>query len=173
MEFTFETIYDQKAMKAMANALRKTVRKKRSRRSHIWGLIVCFLGLLLTLIPGENGLVINFKTILTWIIVGVIIVVLIWEDAINGYIAGKRMLKGTEASTTIFNEEGYVSTTEFGKTEWNYEKISELAENDKFFVFIFSMSHAQVYDKGKLSGGTIEEFRTFIQRKTNKQISMI
>lgn len=46
MEFTFETIYDQKAMKAMANALRKTVRKKRSRRSHIWGLIVCFWGLL-------------------------------------------------------------------------------------------------------------------------------
>ncbi len=108
MEFTFETIYDQKALKAMANALRKTVRKKRSRRSHIGGLIVCILGLLLTLIPGEDGIVIDFKTIFTWVIIGVMIVVLIWEDAINGYIAGKRMLKGTEVSATIFNEDGYV-----------------------------------------------------------------
>lgn len=36
-EFTFETTYNQKAMTTMARALRKTVRKKHSRRSHIFG----------------------------------------------------------------------------------------------------------------------------------------
>ena len=35
MEFIFETNYDQKGISAMAEALRKTVRKKRSKRTHI------------------------------------------------------------------------------------------------------------------------------------------
>ena len=34
--FTFETAYNQKAMTTMARALRKTVRKKHSRRSRIF-----------------------------------------------------------------------------------------------------------------------------------------
>ena len=41
------------------------------------------------------------------------------------------------------------------------------------FVFIFSISHAQVYDKSGLTGGTVEEFREFIQRKTEKEIVAI
>ena len=40
MEFKFETAYNQEAITIMAKALRKTVRKKRSKRSHIFGLIV-------------------------------------------------------------------------------------------------------------------------------------
>ena len=44
MEFTFETSYNQKALTTMARALRKTVRKKRSRRSHILGWIVMIMG---------------------------------------------------------------------------------------------------------------------------------
>jgi len=40
MEFKFETAYDQKALSAMARGLRKTVRLKKSRRSHIIGWVV-------------------------------------------------------------------------------------------------------------------------------------
>ena len=40
MEFKFETAYNQEAITIMAKALRKTVRRKRSRRSHIFGVIV-------------------------------------------------------------------------------------------------------------------------------------
>lgn len=36
MEFTFDTVYDQRAVTAMAHGLRKTIRKKHSRRSHIF-----------------------------------------------------------------------------------------------------------------------------------------
>ena len=40
MEFTFVTRYDHKGVSTMAKALRKTVRKKKSRRSHIIGVAV-------------------------------------------------------------------------------------------------------------------------------------
>ena len=46
MELTFETTYNQKAMTTMARALRKTVRKKHSRRSQILGWLITVLALL-------------------------------------------------------------------------------------------------------------------------------
>jgi hypothetical protein len=75
--------------------------------------------------------------------------VLLFEDKINGYIARKRMIKGTEKVTIVFNEDGYASTTDIGKTEWYYKNINQIAETDEFFVFIFDQSHGQVYDKKK------------------------
>ena len=50
MEFTTATDYDMKTLTAMAKALRKTVRKKKSRRAHIFGWIVVLLGTLLLLL---------------------------------------------------------------------------------------------------------------------------
>ena len=47
MEFQFETRYDQKGLNALARALRKTIRKKRSRRSHIFGWCIVALDVLL------------------------------------------------------------------------------------------------------------------------------
>lgn len=35
MEFVFDTVYNQKAVATMARTLRKTIRKRKSRRSHI------------------------------------------------------------------------------------------------------------------------------------------
>ena len=56
MEFKFETAYNQEAITVMAKALRKTVRKKRSHRSHIFGVLVIILALLLTLPLGVKHL---------------------------------------------------------------------------------------------------------------------
>lgn len=173
MEFTFETTYTQKTMTILAKALRKTIRKKRSKRSHIFGWIVIVLALLLSLIPGENGFEITFKTIITWLATLLILIVTIWEDALNGYIARKRMLPGMEKTTTVFNKEGYYSTSEFGKSEWKYEKIHRIAELKGYFVFIFNMSHAQAYSKRHMSGGSVDEFRRFIEEMTGKTVEKV
>lgn len=136
MEFSFETVYDRKAMTAKARVLRKTVRKKSSRRSHVFG----------------------------WIVL-VLLAVLIWGDAINGWVAQKRMVPGTGKSVSVFSEENYHSVTDLGETTWHYDKILAVAETPVYFVFLFSKNHAQVYDKRTLSGGTEEEFRSFIREK--------
>jgi len=173
MEFKFETAYNQEAITIMAKALRKTVRKKRSRRSHIFGVIVVILAILLTLPLGDKEFVLDFRTIITWLVSAVMIFVLLFEDKINSYIARKRMLPGLNKSCVTFSADSYYSETELGNSEFKYNNIIMLAEADDYFVFIFSQSHAQVYDKKSISGGTIEEFREFIKGVTGKEIQAI
>ena len=173
MEFKFETLYDQKALTAMARALRKTVRKKHSRKSYIFGWIVVALALFLAFRPGEDGFVWDLRVIVTVVAAIVMISALFWEDKLNGYFAGKRALPGTNEATSTFTEDGYSSVTEIGKTEWTYEKITALAETDNYFVFVFSVSHAQLYDKRTITGGTEDDFRQFIEQKTGKKLEKV
>lgn len=170
MEFTFDTQYNAKTMAVMAKALRKTIRKKHSRRSHVVGWIVTVLAVLLL---AAGGFTLDLRTVITTIAVLAILITLLFEDRINGYVAKKRLLAGTEQAVTVFRENGFLSTTEVGKTEWNYDKILTIAEAGDFFVFIFSASHAQLYDKRSLQGGTADDFRRFIETATGKQVQRI
>ena len=138
MEFTFETLYNKEALTVMAKTLRKTVRKKRSRRSHTYGIVVIILGLLLSLPLGNEAFVVDVKTILTWLVVLMLILTLIFEDKLNGYVAKKRMLPGLDKSVVVFKEEGYFSETSLGKSEFKYDTILSLAETKNYFVFLFS-----------------------------------
>lgn len=173
MRFTFETHYNQKSLSVMAGCIRKTVRRSRSKRSHIAGWIVAVLGLLLSFSSGEEGFAITFNAIITWLAVLAILLALLFEDRINGYFARKRMLRGTEKAIATFDTENadmFLSETEIGKTEFSYDKILVVAETNDYFVFLFSANHAQIYDKSSLMGGTISEFREFLQEKSKKPI---
>lgn len=173
MQFTFETEYNQKSLSVMAKCIRKTARAKRSKRSHVFGWIVIALALLLSFSFGDEGFTITFRTVITWIAAAVMLIVLLFEDKINGYFARKRMLKGTEKAISTFDTENpgvFVSETEVGKSEFSYDKIAMVAETERYFVFVFSISHAQIYDKNTLSGGSVSAFREFITEKTGKSI---
>ena len=162
MEFCFETEYTPNSMAVMAKALRKTVRKKRSWRSHIFGVLVCLLGAVLAFSASE----INFKRIVTLLAITAIVLTLIFEDRLNGYIAYKRMLPGMDRSKVRFREDGYRSETPLGNSEFPYGTIRALAEHKDYFVFVFSRSHAQLYDKHSITGGSCEEFKYFLTEKT-------
>jgi len=169
MEFQFETAYTPSSMAVMAKALRKTVRKKHSRRSHTFGIIVAAVGILL----GLSAEAINFKLVLTLMAVAAILLALIFEDRLNGYIAYKRMLPGMASSCVRFHEDGYHSKTPIGSSDFPYENIRALAEHKEYYVFIFSGSHAQLYDKRTLTGGSCETFKQFISRKTGLDFTSI
>jgi len=173
MEFKCETAYNQEAVTAMAKAIRKTARKKKSRRSHIFGVIIIIFAILLTLPLGEKEFILNFRTVFTWFVAAVLFFTLIFEDQINGYVARKRMLPGLEKASVIFTEDGYRSETEIGSSEFKYSTVMLLAETADYLVFVFSQSHAQVYDKNSITGGTMEEFREFLKKVTGKEIQTI
>ena len=173
MNITFETTYDQKALCAMARALRKTIRKKHSRRSHAIGWSIVVLGLLLSFVAGESGFVVTGKTVLTWFVVVAVAVTLIWEDRINGYFAGKRALPGMTVTTTTFDEEGYTSVNGAGETRWKYENLQRVAESTEYFVFVLNANHGQAYQKKSMAGGTAEEFRAFLEEKLGKPVEQI
>lgn len=173
MEFMIKTVYDYQAMKIMARALRKTVRKRRSRRSHILGWIVVILGLLISLPLGNSNFTVSSKTVITWLAIAAILAALLWEDAINGYFAVKRMLPQLKTSTAIFTEEGYHSETEVGNSDFRYDNIIALAETKEFFVFIFSNSHGQIYDKHGFISGSEEDFRSFVEKATGLEVQKL
>ena len=173
MEFTLNSVYDQMAVTAMARGLRKTVRKKHSFRSHIFGWIVVVLALVLSFLPGGNGFSITFKTVVTWLIVLVLVVTLLFEDAINGYFARKRALPGTEQTKTTFGPDGYRSVNQAGETLWSYGNVKTVAETGNYLVFVLNKNHAQVYDKRTVSGGTEAEFREFLVKVTGKPVESV
>ena len=173
MEFKCETAYNQEAISVMAKAIRKTARKKRSKRSHIFGVIVIILALLLTLPLGDKEFVLDFRTIITWLVAAILFFTLIFEDKINGYVARKRMLPGLAKAIVTFTEDGYHSETEVGSSDFKYSTIALLAETKDYFVFVFSQSHAQIYSKKSITGGTVEEFREFITNVTGKEIQKV
>ena len=172
MEYSFKTVYDTEALTAMTRALRKTIRRKRSRRSHIFGWIIVVLVALLSLPHGE-AYHIDAQRIVTWLAAAAIVVTFLFEDKLNASIAKKRMLPGLLSSTATFAPEGYSSVTEMGSSEFSYDNILALAETDRYFIFIFSFSHAQVYDKHSILGGSCEDFAAFITQTTQKPIQKV
>lgn len=173
MEFTFNTVYDQRAVVDMSRVLRKTLRKKRDRRARIFGWVVLGLGVL-TLIPlGEETFTLDFGTVTTMIAMLVVLVTLLFEDQIDSWVARKQILRGADQITSVFREESFLSDCEAGKTERRYDSIDMLAETQRYFVFLFRPRHALLYDKESLTGGTVEQFRTFITEKTGKSMQMV
>ena len=173
MEFTFTTDYDKNALTAMAHVLRKTARRKRSRRSHIFGWIIIVLSLLITVPLDGSPLVIDGRKVLTWAVVLVLLLTLIFEDRLNGYIARKRMLAGSERTECVFREENYTSSAGIATTEWSYGNIKSVAETKNYFVFMFDTNHAQVYDKRTIAGGAVDEFRQFIAGKIGSEVVFV
>ena len=173
MGFVAESIYDQKAVTAMARVLRRTVRKNHSRRSHLLGWIIVVLALLLSFLPGEDGFSVTSKTVVTWLVVLVMVVTLLFEDSINGYFARKRALPGTERTTTIFQPDGYRSVNAAGETLWSYGNVKTVVEAGDYLVFVLNQNHAQVYDKRTISGGTEAEFQKFLMGVTGKPLQRV
>ena len=170
MEFKFETRYDQTALTVMAKALRKTIRKKHSRRSHIFGLLVAVIAVLFTIPLARGTIIPPARVLVVWAVAVLIVLVIVREDRLNAYFAQNRMMPGTEFAESNFTEEGYSTCTSVGYTEWEYENIRMLTETKRYFVFIFSKNHAQIFDKNNLTGGTAAEFRRFITEVTGKDI---
>lgn len=170
MGFEVQTSYDQKTTTAMAKALRKTVRKKRSRRSRIFGFLLLAVCFLLAFVTNEG---VGFPSSgRQWLNIGVALVllaVLIGEDQLNGYFVRKRILPGTQDVTVTFEKDQFVSSTQVGTSSFFYDRVQELVDTGRYIVFVFSKNHAQAYDKSRISGGTPEEFVSFLEETTGKK----
>ena len=173
MEFTVQTTYNQKTMTTMSRVLRKTMRKKSSRRFHILGWAIAALGLFMSLVPREGSLTLDFDRITQWLAVALLAAGLIWEDSINGLAAKLRTSSGRKQAKTVFGPQEFCSETQEDTTRWKYESIVLIAETRDSFVFAYSKNHAQLFDKAGLSGGSPEEFAALLEEKTGKKIQKV
>ena len=175
MEFVFDTTYSKAALAVMARALRKTVRRKRSRISNIvaWILIVIVVLQWLPIIFGNR-----WASVSDWVSLIVIVImafVVLREDHLNARISEKRMIPTQKQAVTTFNEEGYVCVTESATTEWNFSTghIAAICDVGDYLVFVLNKTYVQGYDKRTLSGGSLEEFYRFLEEKTGITVKKI
>lgn len=173
MGIQFETDYNMETLTAMAKGLRKTVRKKRSRRVHIFAAVVLILGLLTILATTAGGEPLGASGVVTLLAMLVVILGSLFEDKLNAWFARKLLLPGMEHAVATFEEDGYVSATGVTESRFSYAQIVAVAETARYFVFALSSHHTQAYDKRNIRGGSVEDFRAFIAEKTGKPIANI
>ena len=166
MEFTFETKYDEKALTALNRSLRKTFRRGRSLRTRILGGILAAAVLYVSFGSGE--FVFNSTMAVVWMIAAVLILMIAFEDKINGKNAVKRLKPGTNKVLTTFSEELYRSRTQWNKSKFAYDGIAHLTETDAYFILLLDANRGQILSKKGLFEGSEEEFRTFMENRMGK-----
>lgn len=175
MEFHFTTVYDRACMTAMAKALRKTVRRKHSRRTSVfgWALVLFVIALWLPIVTGRRSA--DFGDIVSLIAIIFVSVVLWKEDSLNAFFAQKRMLPTSRRAEASFTDSGYRNVTDAAVTEWSYENIplAAICDVGDYVVFALNKTFAQAYDKRTLTGGSIEDFYRFIEQKTGRHVVKI
>ena len=168
MEFTCRTTYDQKALTAMARAVRKTVRAKTSRRVRLYAWVI--IGLLLVSLWLSWGDI--WQTAANCVVIAALLLISWKEDDINGFFAKRKALPGTDTADTIFYPVHFLVKTAAAESQWQYDKILALAETKDYFLFVMGKNHAMAIGKADLGGG-VAEFRRFIEDKSGRKIQSI
>ena len=169
MEFTCHTTYDQKALTAMARAVRKTVRAKRSRVIRVWAWAV--IGLLAVSLWLSLGNI--WQTAANCAVMAALLLIYWKEDAINGYFAKRKALPGTHSADTAFCAHHFLVKTAAAESKWQYDKILAVAETGAYLVLVMGKNHALALAKATLEGGKLPEFRRFLDEKSGQKIQAI
>lgn len=169
MEFSCRTVYTRRTLAAMSKALRKTTRRQSSRWTRVLGWIIIAV-CLLSVLDGQQSPWVR------WVDAGVIVMLLavqFGEDLLSAVISKRQAMPGMEESRTVFLEECYESRITGLTSQWQYSRVLALAELGDYIVVVLGKNHAQAFDKAGLEGGTVEEFRRFLEEKTGKTIRKI
>ena len=169
MEFTCHTTYDQKALTAMARAVRKTVRAKRSRMVRVWAwIIIALLAVSLWLSWGNV-----WQMAADCAVIAALLGIGLKEDALNGYFAKRKALPGTDAADTAFYPDYFLVKTAAAESKWQYDRILALAETGAHLVFVMGKDHALAFEKASLAGGSLSEVRRFLEEKSGQKVQNI
>ena len=158
MTFEIHSDITNRSMTIAARAMHRVLRRKRSIVWTIFGWSVfVFNALLLIPFDGEP-FVLDVRTV----------TVLLFQDRFNGMIARKNTLAGTKEYHVAFGEDSYTVVTAVTTSTFHYELIDALAESQDYIILLMKKRYAQPLDKRTLTGGTVEEFKRFLEEKTGK-----
>ena len=169
MKFTCHTTYDQKTLTAMARAVRKTVRAKRSRMVRIWAWVI--IGLLAVSLWLSWGNI--WQTAANCAVIATLLLINWKEDALNGYFARRKALPGTSAADITFYPDHYLVKTAAAESKWQYDRILALAETGEYLVLVMGKNHALAMEKATLEGGSLLQIRRFLEEKSGRNIQNI
>ena len=166
MEFTFDLNYNQKAMTAMAKAIRTGLQEEQDKKSKIIGWVFVALTVFILLLSDRFG----WMQIVAAIIIAGFAAYLIWQDQVNGYLAMKKLPEKMRKGRWLFREDGYFSDTEAGESDYSYKNIFLMVESQGYMMLVFHEGTAHVIDMSTIQGGTAADFRKLLRRQTSLTI---
>lgn len=168
MTFEIHSNITNRSMTVAARAMRKGLRRK---RNIIWAIlgwsVFLFNALLLIPFDGEP-FTLDVRTVTSLLAEVMLLSVLLFQDRFNGMIARKNTLAGTKEYHVAFGEDSYTVVTAVTTSTFRYELIDALAESQDYIILLMKTRYAQPLDKRTLTGGTVEEFKRFLEEKTGK-----
>ena len=168
MTFEIHSDITNRSMTIASRAMRRVLWRK---RSIIWAIfdwsVFLFNALLLIPFDGEP-FSLDAGTVISLLVEVMLLSVLLFQDRLNGIIACKNTLAGTKEYHVVFGEESYTVVTEVTTSTFRYELIDAMAESQDYMILLMKKRFAQPLDKRTLTGGTVEEFKRFLEEKTGK-----
>ena len=168
MTFEIRSDITNRSMTIASRAMRKVLRRKRSILWAIFGWTVFFINALLLIPFDGEPFTLDASTVISLLVEVMLLSVLLFQDRFNGMIARKNALAGTKEYHVAFGEDSYTVVTEVTTSTFRYELIDALAESQDYIILLMKKRYAQPLDKRTLTGGTVEEFKRFLDEKTGK-----
>ena len=78
-----------------------------------------------------------------------------------------------DAADTAFYPDHFLVKTAAAESKWQYDKILALAETGPYLLFIMGKNHALAFEKAALVGGSLPEFRRFLEEQSGQNIQNI
>ena len=167
---TFEIYSDitNRSMTIASRAMRKVLQRKSSILWAIFGWSVFFINALLLIPFDGEPFTLDASTVISLLVEVMLLSVLLFQDRFNGMIARKNTLAGTKEYHVAFGEDFYSVVTAATTSTFRYELIDALAESQDYIILLMKKRYVQPLDKRTLTGGTVEEFKRFLEEKTGK-----
>ena len=168
MAFEIHSDITNRSMTIASRAMRKVLRRRRSILWAVFGWSLFFINALLLIPFDGEPFSLDVRTVTSLLVEVMLLSVLLFQDRFNGMIACKNTLAGTKDYHIAFGEESYTVVTEVTTSTFRYELIDAMAESQDYIIFLMKKRYAQPLDKRTLTGGTVEEFKRFLEKKTGK-----
>lgn len=168
MAFEIHSDITNRSMTIASCAMRKVLRRKRGIMWAIFGWSVFFINALLLIPFDGEPFTLDVSTVISLLAEVILLSVLLFQDRFNGMIARKNALAGTKEYHVAFGEDFYSVVTAATTSTFRYELIDALAESQDYIILLMKKRYVQPLDKRTLTGGTVEEFKRFLEEKTGK-----
>lgn len=170
MEFVNQTVIGSKELSALSRGARKTVRRNRNRMVRTLGLLIVALNVFFAWVSLQVG---DSRWWLNGALALFLLVIIVWEDRLNGRFRAKDLLPEAREVTASFGPEDYTHVSKAADGRFTYDQIRMVCETPDYFLFYLDRNLGQIYDKNGFTKGTAMGFRQFITRKTGLTVHNI
>lgn len=170
MEFVNQTVIGSKELAALSKGARKTMRRNRNRMVRTMAALVIALNVFFAWVSLRVG---DSRWWLNGALALFLLVIVFWEDRLNGRFRAKHVLPEAREVTASFGPEGYTHVSKASDSRFTYDQIRMICETPDYFLFYLDRNLGQIYAKDGFVQGTAMAFREFISQKTGLTVRNI